>query len=321
MRSRPFGRLGEVSALTLGGGGIGQVWGRVDRAEAVATLRAAVDAGITLIDLAPSYGAESEAEQVFGAAFEGRLPAGVRLTTKCLLLAPDAADVYARLSESLEASLRRLRVENVDIFFLHGMLLPPGWRGDARGTPVELFEAAVRPAFERLVAEGKARAWGISAVGVPEAVVRALNSEPRPFAAQCIANLLESPGGMKRYEGSARSREIIGVAKANGVAVMGIRAVQAGALTDAFDRPIPDDSPEMADYERAAPFRAIAGQLGMPAAYLAHRYALSLAGVDTVVLGVKNRDELAECLRAEADGPLEPDLIRRLERAVGSAAR
>ncbi|HEY6692950.1 MAG TPA: aldo/keto reductase [Solirubrobacteraceae bacterium] len=43
-----------MSALTLGGGGVGNVWGPVDRAEAVATVRAAVDAGSTMIDVAPT---------------------------------------------------------------------------------------------------------------------------------------------------------------------------------------------------------------------------------------------------------------------------
>jgi aryl-alcohol dehydrogenase-like predicted oxidoreductase len=56
MQMRPFGSLGQVSALTLGGGGIGSVWGTVERAEAVATVRAALDAGITMLDVAPGYG-------------------------------------------------------------------------------------------------------------------------------------------------------------------------------------------------------------------------------------------------------------------------
>ena len=61
MQNRSFGSLGEVSCLTLGGGGIGQVWGPTSRAEAVATVREAVDSGITFLDLAPSYG-NGEAE-------------------------------------------------------------------------------------------------------------------------------------------------------------------------------------------------------------------------------------------------------------------
>jgi hypothetical protein len=46
---------------------------------------------------------------------------------------------------------------------------------------------------------------------------------------------------------------------------------------------------------------------------IAHRYALGMDGVDTVVLGVKNRAELAGCLAAEAEGPLPADLTRRVD--------
>lgn len=99
---------------------------------------------------------------------------------------------------------------------------------------------------------------------------------------------------------------------------MGIRAVQAGALTDAFDRDLPDSHPDMADFHRAAPFRAIASELGVGAAHLAHRYALSIEGVDTLVLGVKNREELRDCLAAEAAGPLDAALTARIDGAVDS---
>ena len=62
--------------------------------------------------------------------------------------------------------------------------------------------------------------------------------------------------------------------------------------------------------------RTIAAELGVSIAFLAHQYALSMPGVDTVVLGVKNREELAECLAAEAAGPLEDALIARIDEAV-----
>ena len=77
---------------------------------------------------------------------------------------------------------------------------------------------------------------------------------------------------------------------------MGIRAVQAGALTSKVDRPLPPGHPEMRDYARAAGFRQLAAGLGTTAPALAHRYALSL-DIDTLVLGVKNRQELAECVQ------------------------
>jgi aryl-alcohol dehydrogenase-like predicted oxidoreductase len=322
METRQLGRLWPVSALTLGGGGIGQVWGTTSREESVATVREAVARGVTLLDLAPAYG-DGEAERVVGEAFGGRLPAGVRVTTKHVLGAPPPGDVYDRLRASLEASLERTRLRRVDLFFLHGMIVPdaPAERGSGRGfapgTPRSLFVEAVRPAFERLVAEGRVGAWGVTGIGVPTAVIATIGEDPAPGAVQCIANLLDSPGGLARYEEPARPRDVIAAAKARGAGVMGIRAVQAGALTDAIDRDLPADHPERADFERAAPFRAIAHELDVSSAYLAHRHALSIAGVDTVVLGVKNRGELRQCLQAADDGPLDAALVARIDRAVG----
>ena len=98
---------------------------------------------------------------------------------------------------------------------------------------------------------------------------------------------------------------------------MGIRAVQAGALTSGFDRQLPDDHPDIADYRRAEPFRELSRELGESPAALAHRYALSMEGISTVVLGVKNRTELRECIEAEARGPLDPELVSRIDAAVG----
>ena len=79
--------------------------------------------------------------------------------------------------------------------------------------------------------------------------------------------------------------------------------MQAGALTAAVDRELSPNSPDRRDFERAAPFRALCARWGADPAYAAHRYALSLPDFDLVVLGVKNRAELALCLKAEADGP------------------
>src|SRR5208282_3256332 len=96
MERHAFGKLGEVSCLTLGGGGVGQVWGPTSRDEAVGTVIEAVAAGITFLDLAPAYG-KGEAELVVGAAFDGRLPGGVRVSTKCMLGNPPRNEVVSRL--------------------------------------------------------------------------------------------------------------------------------------------------------------------------------------------------------------------------------
>jgi aryl-alcohol dehydrogenase-like predicted oxidoreductase len=123
-----------VSTLTLGGAGLGQLWGSTSRAEAVATLREAVDAGINLIDVAPRYG-DGEAERAVGEAFGGRLPEGVRVSTKCRVSNPPASEVFERLERSLEESLERLKLSFVDLFFLHGYIVASDEEGGERRTP------------------------------------------------------------------------------------------------------------------------------------------------------------------------------------------
>ena len=318
MQEWPFGQIGHVSALSLGGGGIGQVWGPTSQDEAIATTRAAVDAGVTLLDLAPTYG-DGEAERVVGKAFEGKLPTGVRITTKCRLGNPPAQDVLPRLEQSLAESFERMRLQRVDVFFVHNTIVSVADESDERATSRSILLEAAVPAFERLIADGRIGAWGLTGIGVPSVLIDLLNSGVAPTAMQVITNLLDSPGGLQRFDGPARPRDILASAQQRGVGVMGIRAVQAGALTDAFDRPLPDDHPGQADYRRAAPFRALAAELGESPASLAHRYALSMSGVSTVVLGVKNRAELSECLAAEAMGPLEPELMARIDASVRGA--
>jgi aryl-alcohol dehydrogenase-like predicted oxidoreductase len=65
MQQHSFGRLAPVSVLTLGGGGLGMLWGETTFEECVATVHAAVETGITLFDLAPRYG-DGKAEEVVG---------------------------------------------------------------------------------------------------------------------------------------------------------------------------------------------------------------------------------------------------------------
>ena len=315
MEQRGFGNMGEVSALTLGGGGTGQVWGPTSQEEAVATVKAAVDRGITFLDAAPTYG-DGKAEDVIGEAFGGRLPDGVRVSTKCRLGNPPSEEVLDRLRTSLSDSLARMKLQRVDFFFLHNMIVADEDQARYDGTPRALFVESVIPAFEQLKEEGLIGAWGITGIGVPDAILETIEGSPPPQAIQVITNLLDSAGALKRFEGPAKPREIAAAAHRRGVGVMGIRAVQAGALTSEFDRQLPEDHPDMADYRRAAAFRDLSRELGESPAALAHRYALSMDGVATVVLGVKNRVELEECVEAEAKGRLAPAVMARIDGTV-----
>lgn len=198
---RQLGKLWPVSALTLGGGGVGQLWGHTTRDECVATVRTAVDSGITLLDMAPAYG-NGEAERVVGLAFEGKLPAGLRVTTKHRLGTPPAGEVESNLVRSLEESLERMRLERVDLFFLHSNIIPDDYDASAyTDRPATRWTTYVErfiPTCERLVAEGQALgAWGITGIGIPDCILAALGATRSPAAVQCIANPLNSTGELQ----------------------------------------------------------------------------------------------------------------------------
>jgi aryl-alcohol dehydrogenase-like predicted oxidoreductase len=213
-----------------------------------------------------------------------------------------------------------MRIDHADVYFLHSNICEDdtvyAHRNDQRAmfaTPWSQYDAEVIPAFDALKRRGRIRAWGITGIGLPGTIIKALEHDTKPDVVQAIANLLDSPGGIRRFAEAPRPREIIATANANGVGVMGIRAVQAGALTAKFDRAVKASHPEAVDYDRAAPFRELCAELGVDPAVLAHRYALDMDGVDTVVLGVKNRSELAQCIEAEALGSLPPELRSRID--------
>lgn len=317
MQMQTLGPYADVSRLTLGGGGLGQIWGETSSEEAKATVFAALDAGVNLIDTAPMY---HLCEEVMAESFGGALPAGVKVTTKCQLGEPPQGTAAKLLEASLDASLRAMRLDYADVYFLHSNICEDdtvyAFGNEHRrtfATPWSLYVDEVAPAFDRLKRQGRIGAWGVTAIGLPDTVIRAFGHDVRPDVAQAITNLLDSAGAIRRFKEPAKPREVISAARAAGIGVMGIRAVQAGALTAAIDRPLKDSHPEAADYRRAAPFRALCQSLGVDPAIIAHRYALTMAGVDTVVLGVKNRAELDQCLTAEAEGALDAETLARID--------
>jgi hypothetical protein len=108
----------------------------------------------------------------------------VRVTSKCNLGDAAAPEIELILRRSIEASLRRLRLDRLDLFFLHSNVVPdaahiasrPG--AAARMTPYATFVDHVRPAFERLVAEGVIGGWGLTGIGHPDTIIRLIGEEP-----------------------------------------------------------------------------------------------------------------------------------------------
>ena len=187
MRTSQLGPFDGVSRLTLGGGGLGQIWGASSDEEAVATVHAAVAAGINVIDTAPMYGG---CEAVVALAFGGVLPAGVRITTKCQLGAPAAGTAAAKLEESLDASLAAMRLDRVDVFFLHSNICEDDTvyaHGNEHrasfATPWSQYVDEVVPAFADLQLRGRIGAWGITGIGMPGTIIKG------PFANSMSSNM------------------------------------------------------------------------------------------------------------------------------------
>lgn len=144
----------KTSRIGLGTWAIGGwMWGGTSEAESIATIRAAVDRGITLIDTAPAYGFGRSEELVGKALAEGGLRNGVQIATKVGLNWRDGS-VYrdsrpVRIRTEIEDSLRRLRTDVIDLYQVHWPDLE---------TPL----AETARTLEDLRRAGKIRAIGVS---------------------------------------------------------------------------------------------------------------------------------------------------------------
>src|SRR6202043_1414528 len=144
----------KVSPVAIGTWAIGGwMWGGTDEAESIATIRAAFEHGINIVDTAPVYGFGRSEEIVGRAIAEGRLRSEVLIATKAGLqwdgerVSRNAS--RARILREVEDSLRRLRTDYIDIYQVH-------WP-DPLVTIEETAEAMLT-----LLQQGKIRAIGVS---------------------------------------------------------------------------------------------------------------------------------------------------------------
>jgi len=164
MQTRELGRSGlKVGAIGLGCMGMSQSYGPPDDDESVRTIHAALDLGVTLIDTADAYGRGGN-ERLVGRAIRDRR-AAVVLATKFGLVPSASGPATAvdarpeRVRACLEASLERLGIDVIDLYYLH--------RVDSN-VPIEETVGAMAG----LVREGKVRFLGLSEAG-PDNIRRA----------------------------------------------------------------------------------------------------------------------------------------------------
>lgn len=319
MEARPS-PIGHVTPLALGGGGIGLVWGKSSKEEAIATLRRFVyHHGGNFLDMAPMYGKNRAAEHFVGEAFNGELPKGCQVLTKVYCGNRTPEQIQTKVRDSLEKSLRAMKLQKIDYLICHSNIVPDDWQplfpATDSSTRWSSYVNGFIPICEDLVREGKIGGWGITGIGNPGTIIRALSHAPRPSVVEVIQNALDALGELKRFHGDSRCREIACIARERGVAVLAIRAVAAGSLCDVIDRPLERDHPVHIQWEKSKKFREIAAMEQMSSASLAHRYSMTMGG-DTVVLGVKNCQELDECVEAAKRGPLSLSLMAKIDQAL-----
>lgn len=154
MRQARLGRAGPlVSVLGYGGAALSGSYGPVDDAEARALLTQAMDLGVTFFDTADVYG-NGRSETLIGAAIAARR-SECRVATKVgMIRSADRGSTVVNgrpdhIAAGCDASLRRLGVEAIDLYYLH------------RVDPTVAIEDSIG-AMARLVAAGKVRALGLS---------------------------------------------------------------------------------------------------------------------------------------------------------------
>jgi aryl-alcohol dehydrogenase-like predicted oxidoreductase len=212
MQYRTIGQSGvEISVIGFGGWVLGTGWyGRLSEEDGVRLVRLALDRGITFFDTANSYGEDGISETLLAGALEGVPRDRYVLGTKGGYdLGGARAHAHGErpqrweagfIRDSVEASLRRLRTDVIDLYELHNPRL------DAIDSD-ECFAS-----LERLRDEGKIRAIGVAlgpAIGWEEEGVRALRERPVDVV-QTVFNMLEQhPGRRLCTEATAAGSSVL----------------------------------------------------------------------------------------------------------------
>ena len=320
MEKKQFGNTGlAVSRLTLGCGAVGGLMTKgaaADQDRAVAWAR---DNGINFFDTAASYG-NGASEKNLGRALGGKTD-GLVISSKVGIYKKDLPDISAAITASLEASLRRLKLDYIDIYQLHNTL----GRSDFRGTLQfsQIMEEVI-PAFERLRDSGKVRFLGFTAKGEANDINRLIHTGVFS-SAQVFYNLLVPSAGEQTPTGYPADdfKMLLNTTRANGVGAIGVRVLAGGALTGTENRhplgmpvvtPIGSDTDYATDVRRGLAFTPLV-EAGYAASLteLAIRYVISNPALPTTEIGIATIEELQYATAAVNKGPLLDEALQQIK--------
>ena len=320
IQKRPFGPdATPVSVLGFGCGAVGGLMVRGTAADQEHAIGRALDVGINYFDTAVQYG-DGASEANLGAALAKLQASHVLVGTKVRLAAVDFTRIATAVTTSLEASLRRLRREQVDIFHLHNAITIAGG-GESLSVRQVLDEVA--PAFQALRAAGKLRLLGLTAVGETAALQQVIDTGVFG-SAQISYNMLNpSAGSAMAADYPAQDYGLL-LERASrvGAGAIGIRVLAGGALSGSAERhPIASPAPEpigsAARYDtdlsrarRLMPLVTEGFAASLPEAAI--RFAIAHPAMGTILVGMASVDEFEAALAAVLKGPLPPAALLRV---------
>jgi aryl-alcohol dehydrogenase-like predicted oxidoreductase len=319
MRYNQLGRTGLyvselcLGTMTFGGRGFWEVIGKQGAKEVEGLLGASLDAGVNFIDTADVY-SEGESETLVGGSLKAlaRPREQIVVATKVRgRVGPGVNQVglsRGHILDGIDASLRRLGLDHVDLYQIHGF------------DPSTPIEETVR-ALDAVVRAGKARYVGFSNLPAWQAMKAIAFADAHGLARFQSAQVYYSIAGRDI------EREIVPMAQSEGVAILPWSPLAGGLLSGKFD-PEAKAGPEGArrssfdfppvDRGRLprvlGALRKVAADSGTSVARVALAWHLTRPFVTSVIIGAKTREQLTDNLAA-ADAKIAPEHLKLLDEA------
>jgi aryl-alcohol dehydrogenase-like predicted oxidoreductase len=316
VRYRRFGTtdlyVSELSlgTMTFGGKGIWEIMGGIGGAEAESLVGTALDAGVNLIDTADAY-SEGESEEILGAALAAldHPRDSYNIATKVRLRgdreASNGALSRAHIIESAEASLRRMKLDVIDIFQIQG--------ADC-SLPVD----ETMDALDELVRSGKVRFVGFCNLPAWLAMKALAYSDAHGLSRFVSAQMYYSIAGRDI------EREVVPCAQDQGLALLSWAPLAGGLLSGKFtaDEPGPEGArrslikfPPVSEWRARvvlAALHEVAQEMGISMARVALAWLLTRPFITSIIIGARTHEQLADDLAA-ADVTLAPEHLVLLD--------
>ncbi len=284
----------ELPVLSFGASSLGAEFRNVQLDECFASVRAALELGMNLIDTSPYYG-RGMSEVLLGIALKDVPRDDYLLCTKLGRYDSNHFDFSAkRVAESVDVSLHRLRTDHLDIILCH----------DIEFVPLDQVIEETIPALRKIQQSGKVRYIGVS--GYPMKIFQRIASESD---VDCILSY-----NQYTLQNTRLVDDVLPVVKPKGIGIMNAGPFAARLLTTA---PLPEWHKDSAEVQQAARKAAeYCQQQGVDIAQLALQFSCAHPDLATTIAGSANPDNVrkwADWLSQPLDESLLADVLEILK--------